>query len=131
MLDEAQAVALKEVGLDFYNHNLDTSPSYYEKLITTRTYDDRLTTLENVRKAGIKVCCGGIIGMGETRQDRIELLLQLANLASPPESVPINRLIAIKGTPLEKVPPIDNFEFIRTIAVARNDAFLGHASLCR
>lgn len=119
MLDEAQAAALKEVGLDFYNHNLDTSPSYYKKLITTRTYDDRLTTLENVRKAGIKVCCGGIVGMGEARQDRIALLLQLANLAPPPESVPINRLIAMKGTPLGKVPPIDNFELIRTIAVAR------------
>jgi biotin synthase len=119
MLDQEQTAALKEAGLDFYNHNLDTSPEYYEKIISTRTYDDRLQTLEHVRNAGIHVCCGGIIGMGEEHKDRIELLCQLANLPTHPESVPINRLSAIKGTPLEHAAPIDNFEFIRTIAVAR------------
>jgi biotin synthase len=119
MLDEEQAAELKACGLDYYNHNLDTSPEYYEKIITTRTYQDRLDTLEQVRKADLKVCCGGIIGMGETRDDRIGLLLNLANLPKPPESVPINRLIAVKGTPLEDARQIDNFEFIRTIAVAR------------
>lgn len=119
MLNEEQTQALKEAGLDFYNHNLDTSPSYYKKIITTRTYEDRLRTLEYVREAGIKVCCGGILGMGETRKDRIELLLQLVSLPAPPESVPINYLIPIEGTPLEHAPPIDNIEFIRTIAVAR------------
>jgi biotin synthase len=119
MLDQAQAQALKSAGLDFYNHNLDTSPEFYKTIITTRTYQDRLDTLRHGRDAGIKVCCGGIIGMGETREDRIQLLLQLANLPIPPESVPINRLLAIKGTPLEQASPIDNFEFIRTIAVAR------------
>jgi biotin synthase len=119
MLDEEQANELHEAGLDYYNHNLDTSPDYYKKIITTRTYEDRLKTLQHVRKAGINVCCGAILGMGETRADRIELLLQLANLPSPPKSVPINRLIPIKGTPLEKTPIIDNIEFIRTIAITR------------
>lgn len=119
MLNDEQAQQLKTAGLDFYNHNLDTSPEHYKKIITTRTYEDRLNTLENVRKADINVCCGGIIGLGETREDRIEFLLQLANLPKAPESVPINRLIPIQGTPLEKTAPLDNLEFIRTIAVAR------------
>jgi biotin synthase len=119
MLTDQQALQLKEAGLDFYNHNLDTSPEYYEKIITTRTYDDRLTTLSHVRQAGINVCCGGIICMGETRADRIGLLLQLVNLPKPPDSVPINRLIPIKGTPLANTDKIDDFEFVRTIAVAR------------
>lgn len=119
MLNDKQAEELKQADLDYYNHNLDTSPSFYEKIISTRTYQDRLDTLERVRQANIKVCCGGIVGMGESREDRIALLVQLANLPEPPESVPINHLIAIKGTPLEKMDPMDNFEFIRTIAVAR------------
>jgi biotin synthase len=119
MLNEAQAQELNEAGLDFYNHNLDSSPEFYKKIITTRTYEERLQTLENVRNAGLSTCCGGIIGMGETREDRIHLLLQLANLPEPPLSVPINRLMAIKGTPLGETPQIDNIEFIRMIAVAR------------
>ncbi|OGT38375.1 MAG: biotin synthase BioB [Gammaproteobacteria bacterium RIFCSPHIGHO2_12_FULL_37_14] len=119
MLTEIQSAQLKESGLDFYNHNLDTSPAYYKKIITTRTYEQRLDTLEKVRNSGMKVCCGGIIGMGESRSDRIELLIQLANLPEPPTSVPINRLIPIGGTPLEQTDEIDNLEFIRTIAVAR------------
>lgn len=119
MLDAEQASALHAAGLDYYNHNLDTSPEHYKKIISTRTYQDRLDTLDHVRNAGIHVCCGGILGMGETRDDRIELLLQLANLPKAPESVPLNKLIPIPGTPLQNTPPIDNFEFIRTIAVAR------------
>jgi biotin synthase len=119
MLNEAQAQELNEAGLDFYNHNLDSSPEFYKKIITTRTYEDRLQTLENVRNAGINVCCGGIIGMGETREDRIKLLLELANLPEPPLSVPINRLIAVQGTPLGNIKQIDNLEFVRMIAVAR------------
>jgi biotin synthase len=119
MLTEIQSAQLKESGLDFYNHNLDTSPEYYKKIITTRTYEQRLDTLEKVRNSGMKVCCGGIIGMGESRSDRIELLKQLANLPEPPTSVPINRLIPISGTPLEQTDEIDNLEFIRTVAVAR------------
>lgn len=119
MLNREQAQQLQAAGLDFYNHNLDTSPEFYEKIITTRTYQDRLDTLEHVRTAGINVCCGGIIGLGEGRHDRINLLVELANLPEPPLSVPINRLMPIGGTPLEKTAKIDNFEFIRTIAVAR------------
>lgn len=119
MLDEAQAQALAEAGLDYYNHNLDTSKAHYGNLISTRTYDDRLTTLERVRAAGIKVCCGGIIGVGESRQDRVALLVTLANLPTPPESVPINQLVKIPGTPLANVADVDVFEFVRTIAVAR------------
>lgn len=119
MLTDQQAQQLKEAGLDFYNHNLDTSPEHYKKIITTRTYEDRLNTLDHVRNAGINVCCGGIIGMGETRADRIGLLLQLVHLPKPPDSVPINRLIPIKGTPLADTQQIDDFEFVRTIAVAR------------
>lgn len=119
MLDEEQAKQLQVAGLDFYNHNLDTSPNYYKNIITTHTYQDRLETLNHVRKAGIHVCCGCIIGMGESREDRIALLNQLANLPEQPKSVPINRLIPFKGTPLQDVATIDNIEFIRTIAVAR------------
>lgn len=119
MLDAEQAQQLHEAGLDYYNHNLDTSPEHYKKIITTRTYQDRLDTLEHVRSAGIHVCCGGILGMGETRDDRIAFLLQLAHLPEPPKSVPINKLIPIKGTPLEHSPAIDNLEFVRTIAAAR------------
>ncbi|HVE43570.1 MAG TPA: biotin synthase BioB [Gammaproteobacteria bacterium] len=119
MLDEEQAEQLQAAGLHFYNHNLDTSPDYYKKIISTRTYDDRLTTLEHVRNAGIQVCCGGIIGMGEKREDRVELLVQLANLPEPPKSIPINKLIPIAGTPLANTPEIDNIEFVRTIAAAR------------
>ena len=119
MLNEEHAAELKEAGLDYYNHNLDTSPEYYGEIITTRTYDDRLETLENVRTAGMKVCCGGIVGMGETKNDRVGLLQTLANLSPPPESVPINNLIKIEGTPLADLEDIDPFDFIRTIAVAR------------
>ncbi len=114
-----QAISLKEAGLDFYNHNIDTSRDHYAKIISTHTYDDRLTTLEHVRKAGLRVCCGGILGMGESREDRIEFLSVLANMDPQPESVPINRLIKIKGTPLEAEQPIDDIEFVRTIAIAR------------
>lgn len=119
MLTRDQAEALKDAGLDYYNHNLDTSRAYYERIISTRDYAERLTTLEHVRQAGMKVCCGGIIGMGETRRDRAEFLAELAALPSPPESVPINQLIRIPGTPLETEESVDPFEFVRTIAVAR------------
>lgn len=119
MLSSEQAQALKEAGLDYYNHNIDTSPSYYDKVVTTRQFSERLETLEQVREAGIHVCCGGILGLGETRADRIEFLYTLANLPIPPESVPINRLIPVKGTPLAKAQPIDGIELIRTIASAR------------
>jgi len=119
MLDSAQANALAEAGLDYYNHNLDTSPEYYGEIITTRTYQDRLETLDNVRAAGMKVCCGGIVGMGESGDDRAGLLQQLANMKVHPESVPINMLVRVGGTPLENEQDLDPFEFIRTIAVAR------------
>ena len=119
MLNESQAQTLKAAGLDYYNHNLDTSPEYYPEIITTRTYQERLDTLALVRDQGIKVCCGGILGLGETRDDRIGLIHQLANLPQYPESVPINKLIPIPGTPLGDKPPVDTFEFVRTIAVAR------------
>ncbi len=119
MLDKDQAEALADAGLDYYNHNLDTSPEYYGKVITTRTYNDRLSTLSNVRDAGMKVCCGGIVGMGEERDDRVGLLQQLANLPHHPESVPINMLVKIEGTPLADVDDLDPFEFVRTVAVAR------------
>jgi biotin synthase len=119
MLDEQQAQALSDAGLDYYNHNLDTSPEYYGDIITTRTYQDRLNTLANVRKAGMKVCCGGIVGMGEEVSDRAGLLLQLANMADHPESVPINMLVKVEGTPLANEADLDPFDFIRTIAVAR------------
>jgi biotin synthase len=119
MLTESQARRLAEAGLDYYNHNIDTSPEYYGKVITTRTLQDRLDTLEHVREAGMAVCCGGIIGMGEARDDRIGMLVTLANLPTPPESVPINALVKIKGTPLGESAALDNFEFVRTIATAR------------
>jgi biotin synthase len=119
MLDADQAQSLKQAGLDYYNHNLDTAPEYYGKVVGTRTYQDRLDTLGNVRSAGINVCSGGIVGMGETRAHRAGLIAQLANLEPYPESVPINNLVPIPGTPLANVEPIDPFEFVRTIAVAR------------
>ncbi|MBQ0712319.1 MAG: biotin synthase BioB [Porticoccus sp.] len=119
MLKEGQAQMLADAGLDYYNHNLDTSPEYYGEIITTRTYEDRLDTLGNVRKAGMKVCAGGIVGMGEGEKDRAGLLMQLANLPQQPESVPINMLVKVAGTPLEQQEDLDPFEFIRTIAVAR------------
>ena len=119
MLDAEQAQSLKQAGLDYYNHNLDTAPEYYGKVVGTRTYQDRLDTLGNVRSAGINVCSGGIVGMGETRAHRAGLIAQLANLEPYPESVPINNLVPIPGTPLADVEPIDPFEFVRTIAVAR------------
>ncbi|HEY3487480.1 MAG TPA: biotin synthase BioB [Gammaproteobacteria bacterium] len=119
MLTPPQAQRLKDAGLDYYNHNLDTSPEFYGKIITTRTYQDRLDTLEHVRNSGINVCCGGIIGMGEKLQDRAGLLMQLANLPRHPESVPINMLVQVKGTPLEGTGKLDPIDFIRTIAVAR------------
>lgn len=119
MVTQAQADKMKLAGLDYYNHNLDTSREYYEKVITTRTYEDRLETVKNVSNAGIKVCSGGIIGMGEERVDRISLLYELASLDPAPHSVPINNLVKISGTPLENVKSIDNFEFLRTIATAR------------
>ena len=114
-----QAVELADAGLDYYNHNLDTSPEFYGEIITTRTYQDRLDTLSHVRDAGMKVCCGGIVGMGESANDRSALLRQIANLPVHPESVPINMLVKVAGTPLENVDDLDGFEFIRTIAVAR------------
>ncbi len=119
MLDEQQAQDLADAGLDYYNHNLDTSPEYYGEIITTRTYQDRLQTLANVRKAGMKVCCGGIVGMGEEVNDRAGLLQQLANMPEHPESVPINMLVKVGGTPLADEADLDPFDFIRTIAVAR------------
>ena len=119
MLDQEQAVQLKEAGLVTYNHNLDTSRENYSNIITTRTYEDRLETLKHVRDAGLRVCCGGIIGMGETQRDRCSLLQTLASFDPHPESLPINRLVPIKGTPLGDMPPVDDFDLIRTIATAR------------
>jgi biotin synthase len=119
MVNEAQAKRLKDGGLDYYNHNVDTSAEYYPEIISTRTYDDRLNTLENVRDAGLNVCSGGIVGMGESRSDRANMLATLANLPTQPESVPINMLVEVEGTPMFGISGIDNFEFIRTIAVAR------------
>jgi biotin synthase len=119
MLTAPQATKLRAVGLDYYNHNLDTSPEFYGQIITTRTYDDRLETLEHVRNAGIHVCCGGIVGMGETREDRIGMIATLANLPVHPESVPINMLVRVAGTPLAGEPALEPLEFVRTVAVAR------------
>lgn len=119
MLDESQAHALKEVGLDYYNHNLDTSPEFYGEIISTRTYDDRLDTLTHVRDAGINVCCGGIVGLGEAREDRVSMLCELANLPEHPGSVPINQLVKVEGTPLDEQTDIEPTEFVRTLAVAR------------
>lgn len=119
MIEEDQAQALKQAGLDYYNHNIDTSEEYYPKIISTRTFQDRLDTLDHARKAGMKLCCGGIIGMGETVEDRLKMLLALANLEIPPESIPINQLIPIPGTPLAESIKVDVFEFIKVIAIAR------------
>lgn len=119
MLSPEQAAALQQAGLDYYNHNLDTSPEFYGDIITTRTYQDRLNTLRNVRDAGMKVCAGGIVGMGESVEDRASLLVQLANLPKHPESVPINMLVKVKGTPFEHLDDLDPIDFVRTIAVAR------------
>ncbi len=119
MLTAEQARALRDAGLDYYNHNLDTSPEFYGNIITTRTYQDRLETLEHVRNAGLSVCSGGILGMGESREDRAGLLQQLANLPRHPESVPINNLVQVEGTPLHGTAPLDALEFVRTVAVAR------------
>jgi biotin synthase len=119
MLTDTQARALKEAGLDYYNHNLDTAPEAYGRFISTRTYDDRLQTLQHVREAGINVCCGGIVGMGESRRERAGLVAQIANLDPYPQSVPINQLVQVEGTPLHGTEALDPFEFVRTIAVAR------------
>jgi biotin synthase len=119
MLDEAQASRLKSAGLDYYNHNLDTSPEFYGDIISTRTYRDRLDTLAHVRDAGIHVCCGGIVGMGEERADRVGMIATLASLPAHPESVPINMLVQVEGTPLASEAALDAIEFVRTIAVAR------------
>jgi biotin synthase len=119
MLTPEQACALKAAGLDYYNHNLDTSPEYYPTVVSTRTYQERLDTLPHVRNAGLATCCGGIVGMGEARADRVGLLHALATLPEHPDSLPINALVPIAGTPLGESPPIDAIEFVRTIAVAR------------
>ncbi|HXG28890.1 MAG TPA: biotin synthase BioB [Nevskiales bacterium] len=119
MLKPQQAQKLAAAGLDYYNHNIDTSPAYYKEIITTRSFEDRLDTLNNVRAAGMKVCCGGIVGMGERPADRVELLRTLANLPQHPESVPINNLVQVPGTPLNGAERLDPFDFVRTIAVAR------------
>jgi biotin synthase len=119
MLTPAQAGTLKDAGLDYYNHNLDSSEEFYGEIISTRTYQDRLDTLEAVRAAGIHVCCGGIVGMGESARDRAALLVTLANLPQQPESVPINQLVRVPGTPLAQGEDIDPFDFVRTVAAAR------------
>ncbi|MBL8451438.1 MAG: biotin synthase BioB [Zoogloea sp.] len=119
MLKDGQAEQLKDAGLDYYNHNIDTSPEFYGQIITTHTLKDRLDTLEKVRDAGINVCCGGIVGLGETKKSRAALLAELANMNPPPDSVPINNLVQVEGTPLDKAEPIDPFDFVRMIAAAR------------
>lgn len=119
LLNRDQAIRLKQAGLDFYNHNVDTSPEFYDQIITTRTFDDRLQTIGYVREAGMKVCCGGILGMGESQQDRGSMLAVLANMEHPPESVPINMLVPIPGTPLAEAQQLEPIEFVRTVAVAR------------
>ena len=129
MVTADQAEELKSAGLDYYNHNLDTSPEFYGEIITTRTYQDRLDTLANVRDAGLKVCCGGIVGMGESVTDRAKLLLTLANLPEHPESVPINQLVQVPGTPLHGAEPVEPFDFVRAIAVARVMMPLAHVRL--
>jgi biotin synthase len=118
-LKDGQAERLADAGLDYYNHNIDTAPEFYSQVVTTHAQCERFDTLDRVRDAGIKVCCGGIVGMGETRRARAALLAELANMNPPPESVPINELVPMPGTPLENAPPLDPFEFVRTIAVAR------------
>lgn len=119
MITKSQGEKLKEAGLDYYNHNIDTSPEFYKEIITTRTFEDRLDTLKNVADSKIKVCSGGIVGMGESRKDRARMLMTLANLEEQPHSVPINMLVKVEGTPLEKMAEFDQFEFVKTIAVAR------------
>ena len=119
MLKDGQASKLKEAGLDYYNHNLDTDAEFYDQVITTHKHEDRIDTIAQVRQAGIKVCSGGILGMGETRRNRAAMVAQLANLDPPPDSVPINNLVAIPGTPLADAEKVDGFEFVRTIAAAR------------
>ena len=119
MITKAQGEKLKEAGLDYYNHNIDTSPEYYKEIITTRSFQDRIDTLKNICDSKIKLCSGGIVGMGEARDDRAKMLMILANLEQQPQSVPINMLVRVKGTPLEKIAKFDQFEFIKTIAVAR------------
>jgi biotin synthase len=119
MLDRDQAERLSEAGLDYYNHNIDTSEAYYSKVVSTRTFADRLETLDHVRQSGMKICCGGILGLGESEEDRVDMLLTLANLAEPPESVPINMLIPIAGTPLAESRRIDPLDFVRVVALAR------------
>lgn len=129
MLKDGQAERLKEAGLDYYNHNLDTAREFYSEIVTTHTIDDRLETIDKVRNQGIKVCAGGIVGLGENRRARAVLIAQLANLNPAPESVPINGLVPIKGTPLESVPALDPIEFVRTIAVARITMPTSHVRL--
>lgn len=129
MLKEGQAEQLREAGLDYYNHNLDTAPEFYGEVITTRTYQDRLDTLDAVREAGMNVCCGGIVGMGESRTQRAGLIAQLANMDTPPESVPINMLTQVEGTPLCGTEPLDEIEFIRTVAAARITMPTSHVRL--
>jgi len=119
MLDTEQAQSLKNAGLDYYNHNIDTSPSYYDKVVSTRKFSDRLDTIKNVSQAGMQVCCGGILGIGETQFDRIEFLMTLVNMDTPPKSVPINKLMQMAGTPLSTKEPIEGFELVRTVATAR------------
>lgn len=119
MLTDSQSKKLKDAGLDYYNHNIDSSPEFYSEIISTRNFEDRLDTLKNVREAGLNVCSGGIVGMGEKREDRAKMLIVLANLPKHPQSVPINMLVKVKGTPMENIDDLDQFEFIRTIAVAR------------
>lgn len=119
MLNDEQCQDLKAAGLDYYNHNLDTSPEFYNKVITTRTYEDRLNTLASVAKAGLKTCCGGIMGLGESREDRISFLAALGNLTTPPTSIPLNQLVPMQGTPLGNNPIIDPIEFVRTVATTR------------
>ena len=119
LLDDNQAKELKQAGLDFYNHNIDTSKDFYGQVIQTRSFESRLDTLKSVRNAGLKICAGGILGLGESNEDRIKMLLELANLEIPPESIPINQLVPIPNTPLESAKSVDKFDFIRTIALAR------------
>ena len=129
MLHGDQAEQLADAGLDYYNHNIDTSPDYYKEIVTTHTYDERLDTLQQVRAAGINVCCGGIVGMGESRRQRAGMIAELAHMSPHPESVPINLLVQIPGTPLEEVKGIDSLEFVRTIAVARITMPASHVRL--
>lgn len=119
MLNDEQAERLAEAGLDYYNHNLDTSPEFYGKIITTRTYEDRLKTLKSVADSGMNVCCGGILGMGESRDDRVSMLMQLDSLEQTPQSIPINQLVRVKGTPMENAEDLDPLEFVRMLAVTR------------